>query len=71
MSTNTSAKPTVTRGGTFYICEQPTFSEVAKLDKNGHKTRYTETRKTGSCTFRSRIASGPAKFLRHARRNHA
>lgn len=59
--------PLPKRGGTFLYCTHPVDQEVPKLDKNGRKTRYTET-KTLPCNSRFRRLK---KYRKHFRKSHA
>lgn len=59
--------PVPKRGGTFLYCTHPVDQEVPKLDKNGRKTRYTET-KMLPCNSRFRRLK---KYRKHFRKSHA
>src|SRR5215470_17624805 len=47
-----SLVPLPKRGGTYLYCPELVEVEVAKLDKNGRKTRYKVT-ETQSCRYRN------------------
>lgn len=59
--------PKPKRGGTFFYCTTAVPTKIPKYDKNGRKTRYTET-VNQPCNHRVRQEK---TYRRHWRRVHA